>query len=68
MKIGRMGSAPSSRGSAQKSNLHQIRLINVLYGHRFLPDSRRQGFQPNRAAFVKADQGFQHPSIISIQT
>ena len=36
--IGKPGDAAAPGGSGQKADLHEVRLVNVLQGHAFLPD------------------------------
>lgn len=68
MQICGMGCASSSWGSAQKSNLHQIRLIYVFQCDSLFADGSRQCFNSHRTAVIKLYQCFQHSSVIGIQT
>ena len=36
--IGKPGDAAAPGGSGQKADLHEVRLVNILQGHTFLPD------------------------------
>ena len=58
---------PAAGRPGEEANLHQIRLVDILDGHRFLSDDRRQGVQAHRAAVIVPDHGLQHPPIHHVQ-
>ena len=60
------GAAPARR-AAQKADLHQVRLVNVLDGDGFFADGGRERFQPDRAAVVKFDQRGQQAPVVRVE-
>ena len=58
-----MRDTTSARGAAQISDLHQIRLVDVLERNGFLPDRCGKRFQSNRASVVEFDDGFEHSAV-----
>ena len=50
---------PPARGARDKAQLHEVRLVNVLYGVGVLPDGRGERIQPAGAAVELGYHGAQ---------
>ena len=67
MAIRRAGHHASSGRPAEESDLHQVRLIHVLDGDGLLADRRRDGLQPDGAAFIVFDHRGQQQSVYIVE-
>ena len=68
MLIGQPCDAPPARCAADKSQLHEVGLINILNGYGFLSDGGGERVYSDRSSAVKFDDGLQHAAIDIIQT
>ncbi len=68
MSVRRRRSAAAARRTAQKADLHEIRLVNVLNRDGLLADRRGQRFQPDGSAVVKLDQRVQQAPVVRVQS
>jgi len=67
MIVSQRGYAAAPGCPCQEPKLHQIRLINIFQGDRFLTDGGSQCLQTHRAAAVVADDGTEHPAVNIVQ-
>ena len=68
MIVRKLGYASSARCSGEKTDLHKIRLVNVLDGDSLLADRSCESVESDRTAAVEFDNGFKHSSIYALKT
>ena len=67
MPVGLQRDTASARRTAEKADLHQIRLINILQGDRFLANRGGKRIQSDRAAAIVSDDACKHRTVNIVQ-
>ena len=60
--------ASAARSACNKSDLYEIRLVNILKRYRFLADCCRKRFKSYGTAAVKVDYCFKHPAVDIVES
>jgi len=67
MLISRMGCTAATGRPAQKTDLHQVRFINILNGNSLFANRRSKGFQTDRTSIIILNQRRKQAPVICVK-
>ena len=67
MLVGQCRYAPTSGRAVQKTDLHQVRFVNILDGDRLLTHRCGKRIQSHRSSAEGLDNRLQHPPVNGVQ-